>query len=121
MSTLRGQTAVITGASGAIGGAIARQLSGHGAELLLCGRDRARLEALAREVEGEATRVEILVADLVEPERRGLAFGTYHAVIGITTLPASLLAGLLWQGFAGWSGFGPAAPFAFGAAAAAVA
>jgi len=62
-----------------------------------------------------------LVADLVEPERRGIAFGTYHAVIGITTLPASLLAGLLWQGFAGWSGLGPAAPFAFGAAAAAVA
>jgi MFS family permease len=62
-----------------------------------------------------------LVADLVEPERRGIAYGTYHAVIGITTLPASLLAGLLWQGFAGWSGLGPAAPFAFGAAAAAVA
>jgi len=62
-----------------------------------------------------------LVADLVEPERRGIAYGTYHAVIGIMTLPASLLAGLLWQGFAGWSGLGAAAPFAFGAGAAAVA
>ncbi len=62
-----------------------------------------------------------LVADLVEPERRGIAYGTYHAVIGLVSLPASLLAGLLWQGFAGWSGFGPAAPFAFGAVAAAVA
>jgi MFS family permease len=62
-----------------------------------------------------------LVADLVEPERRGTAYGTYHAVIGIMTLPASLLAGLLWQGFAGWSGLGAAAPFAFGAGAAALA
>ena len=62
-----------------------------------------------------------LVADLVEPQRRGVAYGTYHAVIGIVSLPASLLAGLLWQGFAGWAGFGPAAPFAFGACAAAVA
>ncbi|MGD8319826.1 MAG: MFS transporter [Gemmatimonadota bacterium] len=62
-----------------------------------------------------------LVADLVEPERRGTAYGTYHAVIGLMSLPASLLAGLLWQGFAGWAGLGPAAPFAFGAAAAGVA
>jgi len=62
-----------------------------------------------------------LVADLVDPDRRGIAYGTYHAVIGLMSLPASLLAGLLWQGFAGWSGLGPAAPFAFGAVAAAVA
>jgi MFS family permease len=62
-----------------------------------------------------------LVADLVEPERRGTAFGTYHAVVGLMTLPASLLAGVLWQGIFGWSGFGPAAPFAFGAGAAGVA
>jgi MFS family permease len=62
-----------------------------------------------------------LVADLVAPERRGVAYGTYHAVVGLMTLPASLLAGLLWEGFAGWAGLGPAAPFAFGAGAAAVA
>lgn len=68
MTALRGQTAVITGASGAIGGAIARELACHGAELLLCGRDRERLETLAGEVEEEASRVEILAADLVEDE-----------------------------------------------------
>lgn len=62
-----------------------------------------------------------LVADLVAPELRATAFGTYEAVIGLLSLPASLLAGLLWQGFAGWSGFGPAAPFAMGAALAGVA
>ncbi len=62
-----------------------------------------------------------LVADLVAPELRATAFGTYDAVIGLLSLPASLLAGLLWQGFGAWSGFGPAAPFALGAALAAVA
>ncbi len=62
-----------------------------------------------------------MVADLVPPELRGTAFGTYDAVIGLLSLPASLLAGLLWQGFAGWVGLGPAAPFAFGAALAGVA
>ena len=62
-----------------------------------------------------------LVADLVPPEVRGTAFGTYHAVVGIMSLPASLLAGLLWQGFGSWAGFGPAAPFALGAVLAGVA
>jgi hypothetical protein len=62
-----------------------------------------------------------LVADLVDPELRATAFGTYEAVLGLLALPASLLAGLLWQGFGPWSGFGPAAPFGFGAAMAGLA
>jgi hypothetical protein len=56
------------------------------------------------------------VADLVPPESRGIAFGTYNAVLGLTDLPASLLAGILWSGAGAWAGFGPAAPFYFGAA-----
>lgn len=57
-----------------------------------------------------------LVADLVPVESRGMAFGTYNAVLGFTDLPASLLAGILWSGVGSWAGFGPAAPFYFGAA-----
>jgi MFS family permease len=57
-----------------------------------------------------------LVADLVTPERRGTAYGLYNAAIGLTAFPASLIAGLLWQGAFGWDGFGAAAPFFFGAA-----
>lgn len=56
------------------------------------------------------------VADLVPPERRGTAYGVYSAAVGITALPASLVAGLLWQGAGRWGGFGPSAPFLFGAA-----
>ena len=55
------------------------------------------------------------VADLVLPEQRGTAYGFYNAAIGVMALPASLFAGLLWQGVGGWSGFGPSAPFVFGA------
>jgi MFS family permease len=62
-----------------------------------------------------------LVADLVEPELRGTAYGSYHAVLGLMSLPASILAGLLWQGWGSWQGFGPSAPFAFGAVAAGLA
>jgi len=56
------------------------------------------------------------VADLVPPERRGTAYGVYHAAVGITALPASLIAGLLWQGAGRFGGLGPGAPFVFGGA-----
>lgn len=56
-----------------------------------------------------------LVADLVPDAQRGTAYGLFNAAIGITALPASMIAGLLWQGIGAWSGFGPSAPFLFGA------
>jgi hypothetical protein len=39
----------------------------------------------------------------------------YNAAIGTTALPASLIAGVLWQGIGDWGGLGPSAPFFFGA------
>lgn len=57
-----------------------------------------------------------LVADIVPAELRGTAYGTFNAVLGLLDFPASLIAGLLWQGVGGWQGFGPSAPFFFGAA-----
>ena len=56
-----------------------------------------------------------LDADLVPPAQRGSAYGLYNAAVGITVLPASLIAGLLWQGIGDWTGFGASAPFFFGA------
>jgi MFS family permease len=65
--------------------------------------------------------VRALVADIVGPERRGTAYGLLNAVIGATAFPASLVAGVLWQGAGTWKGFGPSAPFLFGAGLALVA
>lgn len=56
-----------------------------------------------------------LVADLVNPDHRGRAYGIYGMTIGLTTLPASFFAGLLWDKF------GAAVPFYFGAIMAAIA
>jgi len=50
-----------------------------------------------------------MVADLVPAELRGTAYGTYNATLGLLDLPASLIAGLLWQAVS------PSAPFFFGA------
>lgn len=51
-----------------------------------------------------------LVADLVPVELRGTAFGLFNAATGVAALPASLLAGLLWE----W--YGAPAPFLAGGA-----
>lgn len=55
-----------------------------------------------------------MVADLVPENLRGTAYGTYNAIIGILAFPASVIAGILWQGVGSWVGFGPSAPFFFG-------
>ena len=57
-----------------------------------------------------------LIADIVPETQRGTAYGLYAAAVGLTALPASLIAGLLWQGLGSWTGFGASAPFFFGAA-----
>lgn len=48
------------------------------------------------------------VADMVKDDCRGRAYGIYNTAIGLVALPASFLAGLLWDKFS------PSAPFYFG-------
>jgi MFS family permease len=38
-----------------------------------------------------------MLSDLVEPARRGTAYGLYYAVVGVALLPASIMAGALWD------------------------
>jgi len=63
-------------------------------------------------VEGAA---KAFVADLVPAERRGTAYGYYQGVVGLTLLPASLLAGWLWDAV------NPSATFYLGAGLASLA
>jgi MFS family permease len=58
----------------------------------------------------------IIAGWLVYAAVRGTAYGTYNAVLGILDLPASIIAGVLWQGIGAWQGLGASAPFLFGAA-----
>ena len=51
-----------------------------------------------------------MISDIVRKDLRGTGFGIYHAVLGITLLPASLIAGLLYDKVSS------AAPFYFGSA-----
>ncbi len=64
MFDLNGKTALVTGASGGIGGAVARALHGAGAAVALSGTRVGPLQALAAEL-GE--RAHVLVCDLSDP------------------------------------------------------
>jgi 3-oxoacyl-[acyl-carrier protein] reductase len=64
MFSLEGKTALVTGASGGIGAAIARALHAQGAAVVLSGTRREALEALAGEL---GARAHVCPADLRDP------------------------------------------------------
>jgi len=79
MFDLSGKKALVTGASGGIGGAIARALHRQGAHLALSGTKVAVLEALAGEL-GE--RAHVVPADLADPEAGEKLIGEAEAALG---------------------------------------
>jgi MFS family permease len=52
------------------------------------------------------------VADVVNPEMRGSAFGMYNFAVGLGALPASILFGLLYDAFGATAAFGTGAALA---------
>jgi short-subunit dehydrogenase len=87
---LAGRKALLTGATGGLGRAIARALAGRGAELGLSGRSEGALTALAAELPGEGHRA--LPADLAEPgaaERLAAAAGPIDVLVANAGLPGA--------------------------------
>lgn len=87
---LAGRTALLTGATGGLGRAIALALAGRGASLLLSARVAEALEALAAELPGEGHRV--LPADLAEPgaaERLAAEAGEMDVLVANAGLPGT--------------------------------
>jgi short-subunit dehydrogenase len=65
----RKPVALVTGASAGLGEEFARQLAARGHDLVLVARDRARLEALSKELAGVGAQAEVLAADLTDDAR----------------------------------------------------
>jgi 3-oxoacyl-[acyl-carrier protein] reductase len=84
MFDLSGKVALVTGASGGIGGAIARAIHAQGGAVALSGTRRDALEALAAEL-GE--RVAICPADLRDPAAADALIAATEAALG----PLSIL------------------------------
>ncbi len=83
MFRLDGRRAVVTGASGGIGAAIARSLHRCGASIVIAGRREAPLAALAEELGGNA---EIVLGDVTEPETVDRLIRTAEAAGGLDIL-----------------------------------
>jgi NAD(P)-dependent dehydrogenase (short-subunit alcohol dehydrogenase family) len=71
---LEGLRALVTGATSGIGRAAAGQLAGHGAEVIVHGRDAARGGAVVDGITAEGGKARFVAADLTQPaELDGLA------------------------------------------------
>ena len=65
---LEGKVAFITGASGGIGGAVARTFASEGANLALAARSVDKLEALAEEIEAMGRKALVCPCDVMKDE-----------------------------------------------------
>jgi 3-oxoacyl-[acyl-carrier protein] reductase len=66
MSLLENRTAIVHGASGAIGSEVARAYAREGAEVQLTGRTRASLEAVAHRIRDEGGVAHVAVLDVMD-------------------------------------------------------
>ncbi len=84
---LDGARVLLTGATGGLGEAIARALAARDAQLVLSGRRADALEALAREVSGEALPCDL--ADRAQTERLAAGAGAVDVLVANAGLPGS--------------------------------
>lgn len=64
---LSGKRAIVHGGSGAIGGAVARALARHGADIFLTGRNLAKLERVSQTIAAAGGRSQHAVVDVLDP------------------------------------------------------
>ncbi|MGZ4244509.1 MAG: SDR family NAD(P)-dependent oxidoreductase [Solirubrobacteraceae bacterium] len=94
---LAGSTALVTGATGGIGEAIARALAARGARLLVSGRREAELSRLAEDLGAEAIVSDLAAAEEVDRLAAAAADAGVELLIANAALPASGLLSELSQ------------------------
>ncbi|HZL47541.1 MAG TPA: SDR family NAD(P)-dependent oxidoreductase [Solirubrobacteraceae bacterium] len=84
---ISGSTILLTGATGGIGHAVARELHKHGGKLILTGRRIEVLEPLAAELGARALAIDL--TDSAEVERLATEVGEVDILVANAALPAS--------------------------------
>jgi short-subunit dehydrogenase len=86
---LAGATALVTGATGGLGGAIASALRDHGTELIVSGRRAAELESLAAALQARAAVADLTVREEVERLGTVALENGVDVLVANAALPAS--------------------------------
>ena len=89
---LEGKRVLLSGATGGLGRAIAEQLAGHGAALVLSSRKAEELDRLARSLPGGEAPHAVIVADLADPgaaEELVARAGDLDGLVANAALPAT--------------------------------
>ena len=73
---IRGEVAVVTGASRGLGLLLARELAGHGCPLIICARDAAGLERAASQLRDAGAEVTAVACDVTDEASPRLLVGT---------------------------------------------
>jgi NADP-dependent 3-hydroxy acid dehydrogenase YdfG len=79
---LDGTVALVTGASSGIGAAAAVSLATQGAAVALVARRKDRLEALAKQIQGDGGRTMVIEADVTDEEQAVAAVGRTVSELG---------------------------------------
>ena len=89
---LEGKRVLLSGATGGLGRAIAEELAGRGARLVLSSRKEKELQDLARSLPGGRRRHKVIVSDLANPgapEKLIREAGDVDVLVANAALPAS--------------------------------
>ena len=82
MKAFEGRTALVTGAGGGIGAAVARALSEEGARVMLCGRTASTLERVKQALPPAAAEAAVCVMDVRDADAVERAFDRTAEIFG---------------------------------------
>lgn len=84
--SLEGEVAVVVGGTGVLGGSLAEALAEAGAAVAVCGRSRARGEAIAHQIQQAAGKADFVEADAMSRESLQAAHDAINARFGPPTI-----------------------------------
>ena len=96
---MKDKVAIITGGSGGLGFAIAKNFTAHGAHVLLCNRKEESLAAAKDKLAGQTGRVETLCVDLCADDAAQEVVDAVKNTFGRLDIVVNCAANFIWKPF----------------------